>query len=289
MVRYEASLSADPLCKCPYFAVFQISVKNISSIPLSITESCFTNVMSSFVTLYFPNKFRPGWCFWSIPPGKDARIAAGTSTLRTIGDFMLATQEDGRRIRSERTRQRILNSLLALIGEGQLRPRPEEIADRAETTSRTVFRHFTDLETLYEEARQAIDRQLETAPELQTDVSGDFSTRAAALARLQGQHFEQMRPFLLFSISHANTVDEATRPRTIQVQGQRLRLWSTLPECAAACPSARRSVEQLFSFQCWDQLRREQKLSVDETIETITRGAQLFIEAGSPRAGPDNS
>lgn len=190
---------------------------------------------------------------------------------------MLATREDGRRIRSERTRQRIMDSLLELIAEGSLRPRAEEIAGRAGTTTRTIFRHFADIDDLYQEARRAIDLMVEERAGASVDVSGTFADRAKSLAREQGRQYELLRPYLLFDIAHANGVEDALRPQIVRIQGQRLKLWTALPECASAPPNARRGIEQLFSFQCWDQLHREQRLSISETVETIAQGAAMFI------------
>jgi AcrR family transcriptional regulator len=57
---------------------------------------------------------------------------------------------DGRTIRAERTRQALVDSLLALVEEGQLRPTAERIAARAGVSERSLFQHFADREALYQ-------------------------------------------------------------------------------------------------------------------------------------------
>jgi AcrR family transcriptional regulator len=57
---------------------------------------------------------------------------------------------DGRVRRSERSRAAIVQALFELIGEGVLAPTADEVADRASIGIRTVFRHFKDMDTLYE-------------------------------------------------------------------------------------------------------------------------------------------
>ena len=59
---------------------------------------------------------------------------------------------DGRTARGQRTRQAVVDALLALLESGDLRPTGPRIAERAGVSLRSVFQHFPDLETLYAEA-----------------------------------------------------------------------------------------------------------------------------------------
>ena len=56
---------------------------------------------------------------------------------------------DGRRMRSQASRDRIIEAVLALIDEGHGIPGAEVIAARAGVGLRSVFRHFGDLDGLY--------------------------------------------------------------------------------------------------------------------------------------------
>ena len=55
---------------------------------------------------------------------------------------------DGRRQRSLTSQRRIVEAMLALVGEGHLTPSAELVAERAEVGLRTVFRQFKDMDTL---------------------------------------------------------------------------------------------------------------------------------------------
>jgi TetR/AcrR family transcriptional regulator of autoinduction and epiphytic fitness len=57
---------------------------------------------------------------------------------------------DGRTARAERTRAAIVEAHLALIGEGDLRPTGERIAERAGVSLRALWTNFKDMETLFE-------------------------------------------------------------------------------------------------------------------------------------------
>jgi len=85
---------------------------------------------------------------------------------------------DGRRLRSERTRQLIIEAYLALIRENPSIPMPtaQEIAARAGYSVRSVFERFPDLHTL---RVAAADYGLAHAAALAParDVDGDRATR----------------------------------------------------------------------------------------------------------------
>ena len=72
------------------------------------------------------------------------------ATKPTFGvDVAVAKKPDGRLLRTERSRQLIIEALHELINEGILVPTAQNVADRAGVGIRTVFRHFADMETLF--------------------------------------------------------------------------------------------------------------------------------------------
>lgn len=193
---------------------------------------------------------------------------------------MSTAKVDGRSDRSARTHEKIIEALFQLVGEGTIRPRAEEIADRAGVAVRTLFRHFDDMEGLNAAGRNYLASLFE-APRDEPDLTGSLEERTREYARQQGELFDKIRNYLLFYASNAHTVEDANAFRTNSGQAQRLRIWTALPECAAATPTARRSVEVLFSFQHWDQLRFEQGLPAEESVECITWSAVTLLTAGA--------
>ncbi len=59
---------------------------------------------------------------------------------------------DGRTARGQRTRNAVVDALLALQEEGDLEPTAQRVAERAGVALRTVFGHFSDMETLWASA-----------------------------------------------------------------------------------------------------------------------------------------
>ncbi|WP_415427269.1 TetR/AcrR family transcriptional regulator, partial [Staphylococcus borealis] len=67
---------------------------------------------------------------------------------------------DGRRRRSQDSRARIVQAMLDLVREGDVSPSAELVAARADVGLRTVFRHFSDLDSLYREMSAVISSEL---------------------------------------------------------------------------------------------------------------------------------
>src|ERR1044072_5768679 len=56
---------------------------------------------------------------------------------------------DGRSARAARTRDAVVEALLSLLDEGNLRPTARQVAERAGVSLRSVYVHFDDLEDLF--------------------------------------------------------------------------------------------------------------------------------------------
>ena len=63
---------------------------------------------------------------------------------------------DGRRARRDRNRERVVDAMLELYREGDLRPSVDAVVERSGVSHRSVFRYFDDLGEL---CRVAIERQ----------------------------------------------------------------------------------------------------------------------------------
>lgn len=197
---------------------------------------------------------------------------------------MAAQQSDGRSDRGLRTHERIVLALFELIREGNLRPRGEEIAEKAGVAVRTLFRHFDDMEGLFGTAQAFMSEQFGVdigAPKFE----GSLEERALAYAKTQGAIYEENRNYLLFYLSRAKTEGEANAIRSANTQSLRLRLWSALPEVAAADPVLRHSVEALYSFQMWDQMRFQQGLSADMCYQVIVASTVTLLTKEPAAAG----
>jgi len=99
---------------------------------------------------------------------------------------------DGRRLRSERCKQSILDACEHLMREGNLVPTAQMISDRAEVPIRTFFRHYPDMETLFSAVDDAMKPEYSRI--LQETISeGNLSERVAAAVELHAKGLEQYK------------------------------------------------------------------------------------------------
>ncbi len=73
-------------------------------------------------------------------------------------DEKAVAKTDGRVLRSRRSRQVVADAMLGLLQEGVLRPTARQVAERAGVSERAVFRHFQQVDALFE---AVCDRQVE--------------------------------------------------------------------------------------------------------------------------------
>jgi AcrR family transcriptional regulator len=74
-------------------------------------------------------------------------------------------ETDGRRRRSQDSRARIVAAMLELTRQGEVSPSATAVAERAGVGLRSVFRHFKDMESLYQEMSITIEGELRAVAE----------------------------------------------------------------------------------------------------------------------------
>jgi len=175
---------------------------------------------------------------------------------RTVGD---AGAGDGRLARSERSREAIIEAMLALVGAGVTHPTAEQVAERAQVGIRTVFRHFRDMESLF----AAMDARLESefAPRFALPPTpGSLDERVRELVARRCRLYEAIAPFKRASAQRR--VDSAflrgRQAALVRRLRAHLRLW--IPELERAPDAAGEALELVTSFEAWDRLRVDQRL-----------------------------
>ena len=100
---------------------------------------------------------------------------------------------DGRTIRAERTRQALVDALVGLLEEGELRPTAERIAERAGVSQRSVFQHFPDREVFFEAVAREQYEQIvrEVRP---VDASRPLAERIDAFTAERARILERIAP-----------------------------------------------------------------------------------------------
>lgn len=166
---------------------------------------------------------------------------------------------DGRRKRSEISRDKLVAAIIALVGEGELSPSAEAVAERAGVGLRTVFRHFGDMEALY--AAMQARLQVEYADWQDPFVAADWRGQLAELTGRRLRTYERLLPYKRAADAHRHA------SATIRCQyagvraAMRARLLSVLPPALGEDAVARETIDLMLSFETWQRLRDEQGLT----------------------------
>ena len=169
-----------------------------------------------------------------------------------------AKASDGRRRRSQDSRQRIVAAMIELVGEGRITPSAEEVAARASVGLRTVFRHFNDMESLYAEMTATLAEQYEMW--LIPFESVDWQGQLREVVERRTATYERLLPFKRAGDAHRHMSPaiQAEHVRVREIMRRRLR--SFLPRAIADDMLRFETIDMLLSFEAWQRLRDEQAL-----------------------------
>ena len=187
------------------------------------------------------------------------------------------SKTDGRVLRSERSRETIASALYELVGEGNLQPTAQQVAERAKVGIRTVFRHFSDMEALY----ATLDAQLlaEVMPMLRGGPPSDagLRERATALVSDRAAPFERIAPYKRSSNLKRWRSPYLTEQHHKLVRELRARLLRWLPELRDAPDEMVEALDQATSFEAWDRLRSDQRLGRPRARAAMERNVQALL------------
>lgn len=175
--------------------------------------------------------------------------------------------QDGRVLRAERSRRAIVEALHDLIAEGTLAPTAPQVAGRAGVGLRTVFRHFSDMESLFAEIDQRV--RAEIAPLLEGEPpAASPPVRLRELARRRTALYERTAPFQRATRVARWRSEFLERQVRTNARALRAELRRWLPELARR-PELVETLDLLLSFEAWDRLRSEQRLGVARALATL--------------------
>ena len=179
---------------------------------------------------------------------------------------------DGRRLRSERTRQSIIDAYLGLLRRDPSIPTAAEIAKAAGYSVRSIFERFADLNALtLATADYAI---LQGQAESQArDIDADRATRIRSHVHIRAAACEKWSPlWRVLMTTQQEVVDLQQRivlARYANIERMKLmyaRELGTLDE--AARQRLLIGLATLVSFESWDQMRYCYKLSIEDAEAT---------------------
>lgn len=177
------------------------------------------------------------------------------------------TALDGRVARGLRTRAAVIDALLGLVDEGDLRPTAPAVAARAGVSLRSVFGHFSDMDSLFlEAARRHAERIL---PLYEVPLpTGRLAERVPAFVARRAHIWECVTP-----VRRAVRLAAPQSPKLRELLGSaRLvhRQEVTDVFSDVAMPAATLdAVDLILSWETWETLRGDRGLSVAAACEVV--------------------
>lgn len=186
-----------------------------------------------------------------------------------------APRIDGRNLRAESTRRKIIHGARALVEEQGRLPKVADVARRSDVSVRSVFQHYQDVETLFLAVVDAIADDLDHVP-TDIDASGSLGERVRRLSERQAAVYERVMPAVLASRQlnppPAALVERAERRRAVLRQ-QLETIFH--PELASLTSSTRaETIDALLAvaeWDCWIGLRQRQGMLPDRATTTMGR------------------
>ena len=175
---------------------------------------------------------------------------------------------DGRRQRSERSRQAIIDASLELLEEGILVPTAQQISERAGVGIRSFFRHFSDMEALF----AAADEQSREATEalfIGRDRDGTLEERILHAVERHADGYEDQKNVIKSTAAQSWRYEILRKNYARYQRGLRKDIDNWLPEVMLLSPLQREAVDAVASAEMWLRLREHQGLSKKNAIEVI--------------------
>jgi AcrR family transcriptional regulator len=211
---------------------------------------------------------------------------AGRSDPTT--DSGATPETDGRRLRRALNREAVVDALLDLYSEGNLRPGTDEIAERAGISPRSLFRYFEDTDDL---AGEAVSRQLARAlPLVQIDIGPDaeFADRVQALVDQRFRLFEAVG-----QAAHVTRLRAPFQPRLAETLTENRRFLRSqirtlfAGELAAMDDDRAHSVlaaaDVLATFESYQLLTTDRGFPVADAKAVMARALATLLTAGPTR------
>jgi AcrR family transcriptional regulator len=188
---------------------------------------------------------------------------------------------DGRTARGLRTRRAVVDALLALQEEGDLEPTAQRVAARAGVALRTVFGHFSDMETLW---AQAGERELAKISALADVPAGDLprEERVDRFCASRARVLEALLPVMRAARLREHASPALRRNRelfTAAGDAEVAAVFAT--ELAALDPDEQQvlksSLDLAAGGTAWELLRCGRGLDIAQAAEVVRRTVRRIV------------
>ena len=177
---------------------------------------------------------------------------------------------DGRSLRAERSRKCIVDALITLIRNREIMPSAERVSEEAKVGLRTVFRHFEDMDSLYQEVGDQIDAQIQPIMR-RPFTAGDWRGQIVEMIDRRAEAFEWVMPFKVQANARLLQSDYLKAKHRCAVDADIERLCTILPSEVKRDETLFDAFLAALSFDVWYRLRQDQGRTVDQAKAAVRR------------------
>lgn len=177
---------------------------------------------------------------------------------------------DGRRLRTHRNREKVIQAMLEIVREGKASPAAEEVAARAGVGLRSVFRYFDDIESLVHEMIMTVEAEIHPIA-LRPLVSDTAEGRVDELIFGRIEFFEQAMPFKI--VAAAKRYKSKKLMECYNRDQELMHQWMlrALPEDVVQDQVSLEALDAILSFEMWRRIRKDQGKTIDEGCKILTK------------------
>ena len=200
----------------------------------------------------------------------------------TTGPLDAAVPLDGRTARGQRTRAAVVDALLALQEDGDLTPTAQRVAERAGVALRTVFGHFSDMETLWAEAGlRELDKLSRLA--VPVDPSLPLPERVAGFCASRARVLEALLPVMRAARLREHLSQALAGNRRLFVQAGDEEVRAVFAAELAGSPETLHALYLVAGVAGWEGLRVDRGLDVAQSTDLLRRTVTRLVD---PSGGP---
>jgi AcrR family transcriptional regulator len=186
---------------------------------------------------------------------------------------------DGRRVRGERTRQRVVQALIELVQHGEMRPSAQRVAMQAKVALRTVYHHFEDIDALRATAiRLEWERHVDELADL--DPTKPLDDRIAQVIKQRRQLFEAITPMRRAALLNVNSpqIGEGLRESREFLRNRVADVFKPeITTAGSSGPMLLDALDEVLSWQTWDYLRSHLNRKPVEAARTVELMARSLL------------
>jgi AcrR family transcriptional regulator len=190
-----------------------------------------------------------------------------------------AAVADGRVQRGARNHEAIVKAVYDLVRENHLPPTVEEVAERAGVGTRTVFRQFADLDTLFRSMGERVQQEV-IALVTPSAPSGHLEDDLRALVGRRARIYEHITPFRRAArLVRHQSLFLREREAVVTKMFRMALEGVVLPHVGVDATSTLEALDVLLSFDAWDRLRDEQKLGARRAEAVLLEATTALCNA----------